>query len=58
MAQGLLSLPEGLAWALSWAAVALVGAFLLNPVCVAIFLAQRFGSSLLPLWRVSLTAPW
>jgi len=39
MAQGLLSFPQGLAWALSWSAVAVVGAWLLNPVCVLIFLA-------------------
>ncbi len=38
MAQGLLSFKEGLAWALAWAAVALVGAYLLNPVCAAIFI--------------------
>jgi 4-hydroxybenzoate polyprenyltransferase len=37
MAQGLLSLKAGLAWALGWSAVALVGAYLLNPVCVLIF---------------------
>jgi len=37
MAQGLLSFPQGLAWALSWSAVAVIGAWLLNPVCVLIF---------------------
>ena len=39
MAQGLLSLSEGLTWALGWSAVAMIGAYLLNPVCVVIFLA-------------------
>jgi 4-hydroxybenzoate polyprenyltransferase len=38
MAQGLLSFKEGLTWALGWSAVALIGAYLLNPVCVLIFL--------------------
>ncbi len=39
MAQGLLSYKEGLFWAMGWSAVAMVGAYLLNPVCVLIFLA-------------------
>ena len=39
LAQGWLSLKEGLFWAGGWALVALVGAYLLNPVCAAIFLA-------------------
>jgi 4-hydroxybenzoate polyprenyltransferase len=39
MAQGLLSFREGLFWALGWSAVAVVGAYLLNPVCVLIFVA-------------------
>jgi 4-hydroxybenzoate polyprenyltransferase len=38
MAQGLLSLREGLAWALAWGALALTGAYLLNPVCALIFI--------------------
>jgi 4-hydroxybenzoate polyprenyltransferase len=38
MAQGLLSFPKGLAWALAWSIVAIVGAWLLNPVCVLIFI--------------------
>jgi 4-hydroxybenzoate polyprenyltransferase len=38
LAQGLLSFPQGLVWAAGWGAVALVGAYLLNPVCVVIFL--------------------
>jgi len=38
LAQGFLSVREGFLWAGAWSAVALVGAFLLNPVCVLIFL--------------------
>jgi len=38
LAQGSLSLKEGFAWSAAWSAVALIGAFLLNPVCVLIFL--------------------
>ena len=54
MAQGLLSFKQGLIWTLAWGSVALVGAYILNPVCVLIFLA---GCSLeaiyCMLWRVS-----
>jgi len=39
MAQGLLKLQDGIFWAVSWALVALVGAYALNPVCALIFLA-------------------
>jgi 4-hydroxybenzoate polyprenyltransferase len=39
MAQGLLSLREGMLWALGWSLLAIVGAYLLNPVCVLIFVA-------------------
>jgi 4-hydroxybenzoate polyprenyltransferase len=39
MAQGLLPFREGLAWAVSWALVAFLGAYLLNPVCALIFVA-------------------
>lgn len=39
MAQGLLSFGEGLAWALGWSVVAVVGAWSLNPFCVWIFLS-------------------
>jgi 4-hydroxybenzoate polyprenyltransferase len=38
IAQGALGFGEGMAWTLAWAAVALSGAYLLNPVCVLIFL--------------------
>jgi len=37
MARGLLSFKEGLAWAMAWALLALIGAYLLNPICVLIF---------------------
>lgn len=54
MAQGLLSFREGLAWAVFWAGVALIGAFLLNPVCAAIFLGGAALETLYCLlWRVS-----
>jgi len=39
MAQGLLSFREGLFWTFGWSMVALGGAYLLNPVCVLIFVA-------------------
>jgi len=54
MAQGLLSFKQGLYWSLAWGLVALVGAYILNPICVLIFLT---GCSLetvyCMLWRVS-----
>ncbi len=39
LAKGVLTLPEGIMWAGGWALVAMVGAWLLNPVCFYIFLA-------------------
>jgi 4-hydroxybenzoate polyprenyltransferase len=39
LAQGLLSLPEALAWAGGWALVSLLAAFRLNPVCAYILVA-------------------
>jgi 4-hydroxybenzoate polyprenyltransferase len=39
MAQDLLSFRAGLIWAIGWSAVAAVGAFLLNPICLLIFMA-------------------
>jgi 4-hydroxybenzoate polyprenyltransferase len=54
MAQGLLSFREGLTWAVFWAVVAVTGAFLLNPVCVAIFLGGcALEAVYCLLWRVS-----
>jgi 4-hydroxybenzoate polyprenyltransferase len=38
LAQGALSLPEGLFWTVSWALLAFIGAYLLNPICPLIFL--------------------
>ena len=54
MAQGLLSFKEGLCWALGWAMVALVGAYLLNPVCVLIFIVGCLMEVVYCLmWRIS-----
>jgi 4-hydroxybenzoate polyprenyltransferase len=54
MAQGLLSFKEGLLWALSWSLLALIGAYILNPVCVLIFLCGCALETLYCiLWRVS-----
>ena len=54
MAQGLLSFREGLAWALFWSAVAVLGAFMLNPVCVIIFAGGCILEAIYcRLWRVS-----
>jgi 4-hydroxybenzoate polyprenyltransferase len=54
MAQGLLSFAEGLAWAVFWSVVALTGAYVLNPVCVIIFLGGcACEAAYCWLWRVS-----
>ena len=54
MAQGLLSLKEGIFWVLAWAVVALIGAYLLNPVCVLIFLGGCILETVYCLlWRIS-----
>ncbi|MGD8991545.1 MAG: UbiA family prenyltransferase [Desulfobacterales bacterium] len=37
MARGLLSFKEGLVWSVAWGLLALAGAYLLNPICVLIF---------------------
>jgi 4-hydroxybenzoate polyprenyltransferase len=37
IAQGALSFKKGLLWVLAWTALAVIGAYLLNPVCVLIF---------------------
>jgi 4-hydroxybenzoate polyprenyltransferase len=39
LAQGLLSFNEALLWTLGWALTALIGAYLLNPLCAIIFIA-------------------
>jgi len=38
LAQGLLSLKEGIVWTAAWGMVALIGAYLLNPACAVIFI--------------------
>jgi 4-hydroxybenzoate polyprenyltransferase len=38
LAQGMITFREGLFWAVAWAALAAVGAYLLNPVCAFILL--------------------
>ncbi len=54
MACGFLSFREGLLWALAWAGLALTGAYLLNPLCVAIFLAGSLLEAVYCLlWRVT-----
>lgn len=54
MAQGLLSFKQGLYWALAWGLVAIIGAYILNPVCVLIFLAGcTLEAIYCMLWRVS-----
>jgi 4-hydroxybenzoate polyprenyltransferase len=42
LAQGLLSIKEGLLWVLGWATISLLGAYWLNPVCLWIFIAGCF----------------
>ncbi|MGD8703555.1 MAG: UbiA family prenyltransferase [Desulfosarcina sp.] len=39
LAKGALSMTEGLLWAAGWGLVAMIGAWLLNPVCFFIFIA-------------------
>lgn len=54
LAQGLLSLPAGIAWAAGWGTVAALGAYWLNPVCLLIFAAGCVLEALYCLlWRVS-----
>lgn len=54
LAAGLLSLRAALAWAGFWSLVALAGAWLLNPVCAAIFAAGGLLEAVYcRLWRVS-----
>jgi 4-hydroxybenzoate polyprenyltransferase len=54
MACGFLSFREGLTWTSSWAAIAVIGAYLLNPVCLWIFAAGCAMETIYCLlWRVS-----
>jgi len=46
VAQGLLSLRDGIAWAAAWGAMALLGAYLLNPVCAVIFILGCIAESI------------
>ena len=56
LAQGLLSLKEGLGWTLAWSLVAVAGAFILNPVCVVVFLGGCVLEIIYCLmWRLSWT---
>ena len=54
LAKGVLTLPEGIMWAAGWALVAMIGAWLLNPVCLFIFLAGGVLEAVYCLlWRVT-----
>jgi 4-hydroxybenzoate polyprenyltransferase len=54
LARGALTLPEGTFWAGGWALVAMIGAWLLNPVCFYIFLAGGLLEAIYCLlWRVT-----
>lgn len=54
LAYGLLTFREALVWAIGWALVALAGAYLLNPVCVVIFVVACLLETVYCLmWRTS-----
>lgn len=54
IAQGFLPFPVALFWAVAWAALALAGSYLLNPVCAAIFLASSLLEAIYCLmWKTS-----
>ncbi|NNG00062.1 MAG: UbiA family prenyltransferase [Desulfobacteraceae bacterium] len=54
LAKGVLGFYEGLVWAVAWAVVAMVGAFLLNPVCLYIFLGGcGLEAVYCLLWKIS-----
>jgi 4-hydroxybenzoate polyprenyltransferase len=56
VARGLLKFREGLGWTLGWALVAVVGAFILNPTCVVIFIGGCLLEAVYCLmWRLSWT---
>jgi len=38
LAQGLLSLKDGIGWVVGWALLAFIGAYILNPICALIFI--------------------
>jgi len=54
LAQGCLSFKQGMSWALLWSAVAVMGAYLLNPVCVLVFLLGCFLETFYCImWRIT-----
>ncbi|OGP57466.1 MAG: ubiquinone biosynthesis protein UbiA, partial [Deltaproteobacteria bacterium RBG_13_49_15] len=54
LAQGLLSFPEGVLWSVFWGGTAMAGAYLLNPVCLVIFLAACLLETVYCLmWRIT-----
>jgi len=54
MARGLLSFKEGLLWSIAWALLALIGAYLLNPICVLIFICGSILETIYCLmWNIS-----
>ena len=54
MAQGYLTFKEGVFWAMAWSLLALIGAIILNPVCVLIFVGGcALETIYCLLWRVS-----
>jgi 4-hydroxybenzoate polyprenyltransferase len=54
LAKGVLRLSEGMLWAAGWALMAMIGAWLLNPVCLYIFLIGGLLESIYCLlWRVT-----
>ena len=54
LAYGLLTYREGVVWAAAWAMLALIGAYLLNPLCVVIFVAACILETIYCLmWRTS-----
>jgi 4-hydroxybenzoate polyprenyltransferase len=54
MARGLLSFKEGLLWSIAWALLAIIGAYLLNPICVLIFICGSILETIYCLmWNIS-----
>ena len=54
MAKGVLDFKKGVAWVAGWSLVAMIGSYLLNPVCLYIFLAGCFLETVYCLlWRLS-----
>ena len=54
MAQGYLTLKEGILWSAVWSLLALIGALILNPVCVLIFVGGcALETIYCLLWRIS-----